>query len=161
MKKTRDGVGRTFFWRSKPRACLVRPALGSCSPEKRKKKKTICFTQHGVKYGLEEFLDYFFWPFFRGGGVLREGWDAVYKYWGRGGRWCYYLGRGEKGRKGLTTRGGAGGGCNGKHFWLMELLLDRTTYLIGFSTDFVCVKSFALGRGVSSFFCHASAKLSS
>ena len=71
-----------------------------------------------------------------GGEVLREGWDAVYQYWGRGGRWCYYLGRGEKGT--ITTRGGAGGGCNGKHFWLMELLLDRTNYFNRFF-DRLCI----------------------
>ena len=29
----------------------------------------------------------------------------------------------------MTTQGGVGGGCNGKHYWLMELLLDRTNYL--------------------------------
>ena len=122
MKKTRDGVGRTFFWRSKPRACLVRPALGSCSPEKRKKKKP------SVLHGMDEFLDYFFYHFVRGestkGGVgcsisvLREGWEVVLllrEGWER-----------EKGT--ITTRGGAGGACNGKHFWLMELLLDRTNY---------------------------------
>ena len=26
----------------------------------------------------------------------------------------------------ITTQGGVGGGCNRKHFWLMEVLLDRT-----------------------------------
>ena len=31
--------------------------------------------------------------------------------------------------------------------------------LIGFSTDFLYVEIFALGRGVYSFFCHANAKL--
>ena len=33
------------------------------------------------------------------------------------------------------------------------------TILIGFSTEFLYVKILALGRGVSSFFCHAKAKL--
>ena len=48
--------------------------------------------------------------------VLREGWEAE----------CYYSGRGE--RRTITTQGGVGGGCNSKHYWLMELLLDRTNY---------------------------------
>ena len=46
--------------------------------------------------------------------VLREGWEAE----------CYYSGRGE--RRTITTQGGVRGGCNSKHYWLMELLLDRT-----------------------------------
>ena len=60
--------------------------------------KLLLVARHRVKYGLDYFLDYFFnhlWtkffgPFYRGGGstplVLREGWDAVYQYRGRGGR---------------------------------------------------------------------------
>ena len=41
----------------------------------------------------------------------------------------------------------------------MELLLDRTYILIDFSTDFLYVKILALGRVISSYFCHAKAKL--
>ena len=40
----------------------------------------------------------------------------------------------------------------------MKLLLDRTNYF-NFSTDFLYVKIFALGRYVSSCFCHAKTKL--
>ena len=45
-------------------------------------------------------------------------------------------------------------GCNSKHYWLMELLLDRTNYFNRFfeSYDFLYDKILALGRGVSSFF---------
>ena len=28
----------------------------------------------------------------------------------------------------LGMQGGVGGGCNSKHYWLMELLLDSTNY---------------------------------
>ena len=49
-------------------------------------------------------------------------------------------------RRTITTQGGVGGGCNSKHYWLMELLLDRTN---NFN---LYVKILALGRGVSSFF---------
>ena len=73
--------------------------------------------------------------------ALREGWEAEF----------YYSGRGV--RRTITTQGGVGGGCNSKHYWLMELLLDRTN---NFN---LYVKILALGRGVSSFFCHAKAKL--
>ena len=48
--------------------------------------------------------------------VLREGWEAE----------CYYSGRGE--RRTITTQRVIGGGCNGKHYWSIELLLDRTNY---------------------------------
>ena len=48
--------------------------------------------------------------------VLREGWEAE----------CYDSGRGK--RRTITTQGGVGCGCNSKHYWLMELLLDRTNY---------------------------------
>ena len=61
--------------------------------------KLLLVARHRVKYGLDYFLDYFFnhfmdqfffGPFYRGGEstplVLREGWDAVYQYRGRGGR---------------------------------------------------------------------------
>ena len=42
---------------------------------------------------------------------------------GVGGR---VLGRGE--RRTITTQRWIGGGCNSKHYWSMELLLDRTNY---------------------------------
>ena len=64
--------------------------------------KLLLVARQRVKYGLDYFLDYFlgyflnhfmdqifFGPFYRGGStplVLREGWDAVYQYRGRGGR---------------------------------------------------------------------------
>ena len=32
---------------------------------------------------------------------------------------CYYSGRGV--RRTITTQGRVRGGCNGKHYWLMEL----------------------------------------
>ena len=46
-----------------------------------------------------------------GGGVLllREGCETD----------NYYSGRGV--RRTITTQGGVRGGCNGKHYWLMEL----------------------------------------
>ena len=81
--------------------------------------------RHRVKYGLDCFLDHILDHFKGGGGgkhtnnteggvgyslsVLREGWEAE----------CYYSGRGV--RRTITTQGGVGGGCNGKHYWLMEL----------------------------------------
>ena len=55
--------------------------------------KLLLVARHRVKYGLDYFLDYFLnhiMDHFIGGGstplVLREGWDAVYQYRGRGGR---------------------------------------------------------------------------
>ena len=63
---------------------------------------------------MDHFLDHFIGgstPF-----VLREGWEAE----------CYCSGRGE--RWTITAQGGVGGGCNNKHYRLMELLLDRTNY---------------------------------
>ena len=44
---------------------------------------------------------------------------------GVGGR--VLLLRGGK-RRTITSQGGVGGGCNSKHYWLMELLLDRANY---------------------------------
>ena len=46
--------------------------------------------------------------------VLREGWEAE----------CYYSGRGE--RRTIARQGGVRGGCNSKHYFLMELLLDMS-----------------------------------
>ena len=53
--------------------------------------KLLLVARHRVKYGLDYFMDQFFLDHFIGGGgstplVLREGWDAVYQYLGRGGR---------------------------------------------------------------------------
>ena len=61
--------------------------------------KLLLVARQRVKYGLDYFLDYFlnhfmdqiFLDHFIGVGgstplVLREGWDAVYQYRGRGGR---------------------------------------------------------------------------
>ena len=48
--------------------------------------------------------------------VLREGWEVE----------CYYSGRGE--RRTVTTQRGVVGGGYSKHYWLMEILLDRTNY---------------------------------
>ena len=56
-------------------------------------------------------------------------------------------------RRTVTTQGGVGGGCNGKHYLLVEFNSIVPTILIGFSTEFLYVKILALGRGVSSFFC--------
>ena len=39
---------------------------------------------------------------------------------------CHYSGRGE--RRTITAQGGVGDGCTSKHYWLVELLLDRTNY---------------------------------
>ena len=85
---------------------------------------------HRVKYGLDHFLDHVLDHFIggkhtistQGGGgcsllVLREGWKAE----------CYYSGRGE--RRTIARQGEVRGGCNSKHYLLMELLLDRTNYL--------------------------------
>ena len=60
-----------------------------------------------IKYGLDFFS------------TIREGWEAE----------CYYSGRGE--RRTITSQGGVGGGCNSKH-WLMELLLNLTSYFTWF-----------------------------
>ena len=58
MEQTRDKVGTIFFYsRSTPRAFLVRPALGSCSPQKHKKKKPICFTRSLRERRSPLFLD--------------------------------------------------------------------------------------------------------
>ena len=89
---------------------------------------TLVNRWHRIKYGLDCFLVHFFLDhFIRGkhaissqGGVrcslsvLREEWEAE----------CYYSRRGE--RRTITTQGGVGDGCNSKHCWLMELLLDYT-----------------------------------
>ena len=85
---------------------------------------------HRVKYGLDLFLDHFLDHLIGGkhtisiqGGVgcsllvLREGWKAE----------CYYSGRGE--RRTIARQGEVRGGCNSKHYLLMELLLDRIDYL--------------------------------
>ena len=101
--------------------------------------------RHRVKYGLDCFLDHILDHFKGGGGstpsILREGWDTVYQYWGRGGRQSVITQGGV--RDGLlvivTTQGGVGGGCNNEHYWLMELSLDRKNYLNWFSTDFLYV----------------------
>ena len=97
---------------------------------------------------LDHLLNHFFWTILSGGewsiaSALREGWDAVYQYWGRVGRQYYYSGRGEKGT--ITTRGGVGGGCNSKLFWLMELLLDRTNYFNRFSDRLFVCQNFCAG----------------
>ena len=88
------------------------------------------FLDYFLDYFLYYFLDHFFGLFYRGkhiistqGGmgcsllVLREGWKAE----------CYYSGRGE--RRTIARQGEVGGGCNSKHYLLMELLFDRTNYL--------------------------------
>ena len=81
-------------------------------------------------FGPFFFLDRFFFNHFIGGKhtistqggvgcsllVLREGWKAE----------CYYSGRGE--RRTIARQGEVGGGCNSKHYLLMELLLDRTNF---------------------------------
>ena len=119
-----------------------------------------------VKYGLDYFLDHFldhvldhFLDHFKGeehfisteGGV---GWDEVYQFWGRGGRQCSYPGRGE--RRTNTTQGGVGGGCNNKHYWFMELLLDRTSYFNWFfDWIFVCLN---FSAGPRRFFIFLSCK---
>ena len=103
---------------------------------------TTCAVGHRVKYGLDHFLDHFLNHFldhfldyfldhlldhFIGGKhtistqggvgcsllVLREA-------------ECYYSGKGE--RRTIARQGEVGGGCNSKHYLLMELLLDRTNF---------------------------------
>ena len=84
------------------------------------------FLDHFLDYFLDHFLDHFIegkHTISTQGGVgcsllvLREGWKAE----------CYYSGRGE--RRTIARQGEVGGGCNSKHYLLMELLLDRTNYL--------------------------------
>ena len=84
------------------------------------------FLDHFLDYFLDHFLDHFIGgkhTINTQGGVgcsllvLREGWEAE----------CYYSGRGE--RRTIARQGEVGGGCNSKHYLLMELLLDRTNYL--------------------------------
>ena len=49
----------------------------------------------------------------------------------RGGKAeCYYSGRGK--RRTISRQGEVGGGCNSKHYLLMELLFDRIGYLYRF-----------------------------
>ena len=62
---------------------------------------------HRAKYGLDNFLDHFFGPFYRGGkhtissqggvgcslSVLREGWETDYYYAARGRRWLLWPSR--------------------------------------------------------------------
>ena len=44
-----------------------------------------------------------------------------------------------RGKHTICTEGGVKGGCNNKHYWLMELLLDRTNYFNRlFGWRFVC-----------------------
>ena len=84
------------------------------------------FLDHFLNYFLDHLLDHFIGgkhTISTQGGVgcsllvLREGWKAE----------CYYSGRGE--RRTFRRQGGVRGGCNSKHYLLMELLLDRTNYL--------------------------------
>ena len=56
---------------------------------------------------------------------------------------CYYSGRGE--RRTITKQGGVGGGCDSKHCWLMELLLDPTTISLGSSTNFFLCQNISAG----------------
>ena len=56
---------------------------------------------------------------------------------------CYYSGRGE--RRTITTQGGVGGGCDSKHCWLMELLLDPTTISLASSTNFFLCQNISAG----------------
>ena len=108
---------------------------------------------------LDMFLDLFFYPIFLwiflwgGGGrehtictqgvvgcsqsVLREGWEVD----------CYYFGRG--GRRTISRS---------RCYWLMEYLLDHTTFFSGFSTDYFNVKIFELGWYAGLGFCHTNAK---
>ena len=92
------------------------PQRSNWDRKKNKKKTRVCNgllipgNRHRVKYGLDYFLDhFFFWTILKGGEstplVLREGWEAE----------CYYPGRGE--RRTIFTQGGVGGGCNSKHYW--------------------------------------------
>ena len=85
------------------------------------------FLDNFLDHVLDHFLDHFSDHFIGGkhtistqGGVgcsllvLREGWEAE----------CYYSGRGE--RRTIARQGGVRGGCNSKHYFLMELLLDMS-----------------------------------
>ena len=116
---------------------------------------------------LDYFLDIFwttfwtiFWTFFstilsKGPPplVLREGWDAVYQY----------LGRGE--RQTVVTQGGVEDewkeegwevviGVNAIDWWSFYWIIH--IFLSGFSTDWLTVKIFKLGCYAGLFFCHAN-----
>ena len=104
---------------------------------------------------LKLFLDFFwtiFWTILLGKGGrplgLREGWDAV----------CHYSGRG--GRQVISTQGGVGGGCISNCYWLMEFLVDHTIYFERF-LDWLFFMSEFLRWVVTSlyFFFHTNAKL--
>ena len=112
-----------------------------------------------IKYGLD-FFSTIFGTILKGekrtintkGGVgwslslLREGWEAE----------CYYSGRGE--RRTITSQGGVGGGCNSKH-WLMELLLNLTSYFTWFLGWLFACQNFSAGPRRFFIFCHAKVKL--
>ena len=70
---------------------------------------------------------------------------------------CYYSGRGE--RRTITKQGGMGGGCDSKHCWLMELLLDPTTISLGSSTNFFLCQNISAGPRCFFLFLSCKAKL--
>ena len=59
--------------------------------------------------------------------VLREGWDEVFEYWGRGGR------------QSVITQGGARDGLLLRREGWEVVVIVNTTGLIGFSTEFLHV----------------------
>ena len=80
--------------------------------------------------------------------------------------------------KSISTEGGVGDGLlllgdegevvivNATGYWsfysiVQTILIYYLLFLIGFSTDFLHVIILALDRGISSFSCHAKAKLPS
>ena len=73
-----------------------------------------------------------FWTILKGGGEeentplvpRRGGMKSISTEGGLGGRVLLL----REGREKDYFYAGVGGGCNSKHYWLMELLLDRTNY---------------------------------
>ena len=89
-----------------------------------------------VQKGIVTIFWIIFWYYFKGGGkhtITTKGglgWNLSVLSEGREAE-CYYSGRDE--RRTITTQGGVEGGCNSKHYWLMELLLDRINFRFAFA----------------------------
>ena len=90
--------------------------------------------------------------------VLREGWDAVYQYWGRAGRHSHITQGGVRDglwlrRKGWEVVVTVNTTCQWSFYSIIHIIL------IDFSTDFFKPKFLRWAAVFLPFFCHANAKL--
>ena len=124
-----------------------------CRSRRRRVKYWLDWTIFWIIFGpfFLPFFGPFFRPFYNGAStllVLREGWVQSISTKGGWEVECYYSGRVE-------------GGCNCKHYWLMELLLDRANQFNRFFDWLFVYQNFCAGPPrFLNFFCHAKAKLS-